>query len=65
MGKNQTKKIGGGIGWLVIIGTHLLILPLGLSQDQVFGHAVLNLLGVGLIIWSVGGINKFLKDLKK
>ena len=61
--KNKIRDIAGIAGWLIIIGTHLYILPYGLSQDDVMGHAILNLFGVGLIIWSIG-VNKFRSLIK-
>jgi len=64
MARKKLKDIAGIIGWFIIIGSHLFILPFGLSQDDVMIHAISNLFAVGLIIWSFGGINKFRSLIK-
>lgn len=37
------------IGLLIVLGTHVYMLVAGLAPDQMVGHAVLNLVAVGML----------------
>jgi hypothetical protein len=37
------------IGWFIVVGTHLYMLFVGLPENQVVIHSILNLVAAGLI----------------
>ncbi len=54
MVKKKTKKIWNNIllalALLIVIATHIAILAMGIPQEQLGGHASLNLIAAGMII---------------
>ncbi len=47
MVKKETLR---GIGWTVIVGTHVYMLFAGLPENQMIAHALLNL-GATALLW--------------
>ena len=48
--KKRIKQIMFWTGSAIVVTTHIVILSAGLPQDQLGGHAFLNLVASGLII---------------
>ncbi|MBI4440552.1 hypothetical protein HY639_00130 [Candidatus Woesearchaeota archaeon] len=38
-----------GIGYAIVVGTHIYMLVLGLPASQMAGHAIINLVAAGLL----------------
>jgi len=50
--KNKLKQVSFGIGIAIVVGTHAYMLFAGLPSSQMMGHAILNLIAGGSIIYS-------------
>lgn len=48
--KKQKKNILLSLGFGIVILSHIYILIAGLPQDMVNAHAIVNLVGAGLIV---------------
>jgi hypothetical protein len=49
---NKSAMWSYWIGIIIIFGTHLYMLGLGLSEDQMIGHAILNLIAGCFLAYS-------------
>ena len=47
----KTKNIVFWVGVGIVVATHIYMLIAGLPQSQMMGHALLNLVAVGLIVY--------------
>ena len=51
MVNKKTKNIVFWVGVGIVVATHLYMLVAGLPQSQMMGHAILNLVAAGLVVY--------------
>jgi len=51
-GKSKAKLWSFWIGIVVVLGTHLYMLGLGLPQNQIVPHSIINLLAGALLVYA-------------